>query len=165
LLNILLIPFTCHSFPSSMPMILRFHFWWGLWVIAYSQDLSCLTNNSSVFPLITISSSSSEILSSAYYSLLEWSSILFCTSVSFFFLRFSISRVMSFLLSIFIFNSFISLFMVFSISLWCLFRAPMISFFYFCVFSYSLFLLSWGLLLPPVLFGWPCLVTSLWISH
>jgi hypothetical protein len=32
--------------------------------IFFSQVLSCLTNNSSVFPLITISCSSSEILSS-----------------------------------------------------------------------------------------------------
>jgi hypothetical protein len=53
--------------------------------IFFSQDLSCLTNSSSVFPLISISSSSSEILSCAFSSLLEWLSILFCISVSFFF--------------------------------------------------------------------------------
>jgi hypothetical protein len=34
--------------------------------IFLSQDLSCLTNSSSVFPLISILSSSSEILSSAF---------------------------------------------------------------------------------------------------
>jgi hypothetical protein len=70
---------------------------------------------------------------------------LFCISVSFFFLRISILWVTSFLiLSIFTLNSFISLFMVFSVSVWCLFSAPMISFSCFCAFSYSLFLLSWN---------------------
>jgi hypothetical protein len=49
-------------------------------------------------------------------------------------------------LSMFAFNSFISPFIVFSVSLWCLFRVPMSSFIYFCVFSYSLFLLSWNFL-------------------
>jgi hypothetical protein len=34
--------------------------------------------------------------------------------------------------------------MIFSVSFWCLFRAPMISFICFCVFTYSLFLLSWN---------------------
>jgi hypothetical protein len=68
---------------------------------------------------------------------------VFCISASFFFLTFSISWVTSSLiLSIFVFNSFISLFIVFSVSLWCLVRAPMSSFIYFCVFSYSLFLVS-----------------------
>jgi hypothetical protein len=106
--------------------------------IFLSQVLNCLTNSSLVFPLIFISSSSSEILSSAYSSLLEWPSIVFCISVSFFFLRFSISWVTSSLiLSIFILNSLISLFMVFSVSLWCLFGALMSSLICFCVFSYS----------------------------
>jgi hypothetical protein len=60
---------------------------------------------------------------------------VFCISVSFFFLRFSISWVTSSLiLSIFVFNSFISLCVVFSVSLWCLFRAPMSSFVCLCVF-------------------------------
>jgi hypothetical protein len=45
-------------------------------------------------------------------------------------------------IGIFIFNSFISLFIVFSVSLWCLFRIHMSSFICFCVFSCSLFLLS-----------------------
>jgi hypothetical protein len=36
--------------------------------IFFSQALSCLINNSSVFPLIAISSSSSEILSYLFYS-------------------------------------------------------------------------------------------------
>jgi hypothetical protein len=119
-----------------MPMILRF----GLLMesvsscIFLSQVLSCLTNSSSVFPLISISSSSSEILS-------YWTSIVFCIFVSLFFLRFNISLVTSSLiLSIFIFNSFLALFIVFSVSLSCLFRAPMSSFICFCVFSYSLFL-------------------------
>jgi hypothetical protein len=94
--------------------------------IFLSQVLSCLTNSASVFPLISISSSSSEILSSAYSSLLEWPSIVFCISVSFFFMRFSISWVTSSLiLSIFTLNSLISLFVVFSVSLWYLFRASM----------------------------------------
>jgi hypothetical protein len=48
----------------------------------------------------------------------EWPSILFCISVSFFFLRFCISCVTSSLiLSIFLLNSFVSLFMVFCFSL------------------------------------------------
>jgi hypothetical protein len=96
-----------------VPMILRFGLLMKL-VSSYIfllQDLSCLTNSSSVFPLISILSSSSEILSSAYSSLLEWPSTVFCVSVSFFFLRFSIFWVTSFLiLSLFIFNSFISLY-------------------------------------------------------
>jgi hypothetical protein len=69
------------------------------------------------------------------------------------------------ILSIFILNSFISLFMVLSASLWYIFRTPMSSFICFCIFSYSLFLLfgiSW---VPPVHFGWPCLVTSPWNSQ
>jgi hypothetical protein len=115
--------------------------------IFLSQVLSCWTNSSSVFPLISILSLSSEILSSAYSSPLEWPSIVFCISVSLFFLRFCISWVTSSLiLSIFVFTSFISVFIVFSVSLWCLFRAPMSSFICFCVFSYSLFLLSWNFL-------------------
>jgi hypothetical protein len=62
-------------------------------------------------------------------------------------LRFSISWVTSSLtFSIFIFNSFISLFIVFSVSLWCLFRTPLNSFICFCVFSHSLFLVSWNFL-------------------
>jgi hypothetical protein len=106
-----------------------------------------LSNSSSVFPLITISSLIYEILSSACSSLLEWPSTLFCISVSLFFLRFSISKAtFSLILSIFSLNSFTSLFMVFSVSFWCLFRAPMTSFICFCVFSYYLFLLSWNFL-------------------
>jgi hypothetical protein len=50
-----------------------------------SQVLRYLTNSSSVFPLVAISSSGSEILSSVCSILLEWPSILFCISVSFFF--------------------------------------------------------------------------------
>jgi hypothetical protein len=73
---------------------------------------------------------------------------LFCISVSFFFLRFSISWVTSSLiLSIFDLNSFISLFMmVLDFFFWHFFRASMISFICFCVFSYSLFLSSWTVL-------------------
>jgi hypothetical protein len=60
---------------------------------------------------------------------------LLCISISFFFLRFSTSWVTSSLiLSIFDLNLFISLFMVVSVSVWCLFRASMISLIYFCVF-------------------------------
>jgi hypothetical protein len=60
---------------------------------------------------------------------------------------FSISCVTSSLiLSIFALNSFISLIVVFCVSLWHLFRAPMSSFICFCVFSYSLFFLSWNYL-------------------
>jgi hypothetical protein len=142
--------------PSSMPMILKF----GLLIhsvnsyIFLSQVLSCLTNSSSVFPLISILSSNYEILISACSSLLMWPSVVFHISVSFFFQRFSISWVTSsFILSIFIFNSFISLFVVFSVSLWCLFRAPMSSFICFCVFLYSLFLMSWNFLSASYIFG------------
>jgi hypothetical protein len=46
------------------------------------------------------------------------------------------------LMPIFILNSFMSLFMVSSMSLWCLFRAPVVSFICSCAFSYSLLLLS-----------------------
>jgi hypothetical protein len=44
-----------------------------------------LINSSSVFPLISVLSSGSEIQSSACSSLLEWPSTVFCVSVSFFF--------------------------------------------------------------------------------
>jgi hypothetical protein len=104
--------------------------------IFLSQFLSCLTSSSSVFPLITISSLSSEILSCAYSSLLEPV-----------FLRFSISWfTSSLILSIFILSSFISQFMVFFVSLWCLYRASIVSFICSCAFSYSLFLLFWNFL-------------------
>jgi hypothetical protein len=67
--------------------------------------------------------------------LLEWPCILFCMFVSLFSLWFSISWVASSLiLSMFVPNSFISLLMVIFVSVWCLFRAPMISFICFCVF-------------------------------
>jgi hypothetical protein len=87
LLSILQIPFACTSYPSSMPMILRF----GLLMelvsscIFLSQVLSCLTNSSSIFHLISISCSSSEILSSTCSNLLDWPFIVFYISVSFFF--------------------------------------------------------------------------------
>jgi hypothetical protein len=42
--------------------------------------LSCLTNCSSAFSLISILSLSSEILSSNCSSLLEWPSTVFCVS-------------------------------------------------------------------------------------
>jgi hypothetical protein len=60
-----------------MPMILRFGFLMELVssCIFLSQVLSCLTNSSSTFPLITMSSSSYEILSSVCSILLEWPSI------------------------------------------------------------------------------------------
>jgi hypothetical protein len=79
LLNILSIPLTCTSSPSSIPMIL----WFGLLreslssYIFLSQLLSCLTKSSSVFSLISVLSSSFEILSSTCYSLLEWISTVF----------------------------------------------------------------------------------------
>jgi hypothetical protein len=78
---------------------------------------------------------------------------VFCISVSFFFLRFSISWVpSSSILSILFFNSLISLFTVFSVSLWCLFRALMSSFICFCVCSYSLFLVYWNFLSASYMF-------------
>jgi hypothetical protein len=123
--------------------------------IFLSQVLSCLTNRSSVFPFISISSSSSEILSSVCSSLLVWLFILFYFSASFIFLRFSISwATASLMLSIFFLNSLISLFMVLSVSVWCLFRAPTNSFICVCVFSNSLFLLSWNFLSVSSTFWW-----------
>jgi hypothetical protein len=84
---------------------------------------------------------------------LEWPSILFCISVSFFFLWFSISwATFSLILSIFYLNSFITLFMVVSVSVWHLFSASMISFVCFYVFSYSLFLSSGNLLSSSCMF-------------
>jgi hypothetical protein len=91
--------------------------------IVLSQILSCLTNSFSVFPLISILSSSSVSLSPGTPFQ------VFYISVSLFFLRFSISWLTSSLiLSIFIFNSLMCLFTVFSVSLWSLFKAPMSSF-------------------------------------
>jgi hypothetical protein len=121
--------------------------------IFFSQVLGCLTNSSSLFPLIAISSLRSEILSSVCSILLEWPYILFCISVAFYFLRYSILYVTSLILSIFALNSFISLFMVLFVSVWYLFRAPMISFICFCVFSYFLVLLSWNFLSTSCTFG------------
>jgi hypothetical protein len=54
--------------------------------IFLSQVLSCSIKSSSVFPLILISSSSTEIMSSAYSRPLKWPSFVFCISVSLFFL-------------------------------------------------------------------------------
>jgi hypothetical protein len=70
--------------------------------------------------------------------------------------------ISSLILSNFTLNSFIYLFMVFSVSVWCLFRAPMISFIV-SVFSHILYFCCLGISwVPSVCFGWPCLVTSLW---
>jgi hypothetical protein len=71
--------------------------------------------------------------------------------------------------------------MVLSVSLWYLFWVPMSSLICFCVFLYSLFLLSWNFLRvsctfwlilssgiswgSPVHFGWSCLVISPWNSQ
>jgi hypothetical protein len=77
--------------------------------------LSCLTNSPSVFPLISILSYSSEILSSTCFSLLEWPSTVFCFSAWFFFLRYSMTWVTSFLL--FLFSSLIHLSLYSSCSL------------------------------------------------
>jgi hypothetical protein len=63
------------------------------------------------------------------------------------FILFSISWVnSSLILSIFIFKSFISLSIVFSVSLSFLFRPPMSSFVCFYVFLFSLLLVSWNFL-------------------
>jgi hypothetical protein len=61
-------------------------FWWSRWVLAFSFHRSWVVwlIVLQFFPVIAISPSSSEILSSACFSLLEWPSILFCISVSFF---------------------------------------------------------------------------------
>jgi hypothetical protein len=73
LLNILCFPLVHIYSPSSILLILRFGLLMEL-LIFYkfiSQLLSCLTKNS-VFSLISILSSSSDILSSTYSSLQEW---------------------------------------------------------------------------------------------
>jgi hypothetical protein len=89
---------------------------------------------------------------------------LFCISVSFFFLRIFISWVTAPLISSnFNLNLFISLFMVFSVSFWCLFRASMISFI--CFSHILVFCCLWISWMPPVHFGRPCLESSLWNSH
>jgi hypothetical protein len=63
LLNILWILFAC-TFSSSMPMILSLVFWQSWGVLANASHRSwVLTTSTSVFPLISISSSSFEILS------------------------------------------------------------------------------------------------------
>jgi hypothetical protein len=91
---------------------------------------------------------------------------VFFISVSLFFLRFSISWVTSSLiLSIFVFNLFISLFLVCSVSLWCLFRAPMCSFICFCLLVFFIFWCLWISWVPLVCFGLSCLVTSPWNSR
>jgi hypothetical protein len=77
--------------------------------------------------------------------MLEWTSTMFSVSVWFFFEVFHIMGH-SLFNSIFIFNSFIPLFILFSVLLWCLFRAPLSSCICFCVLSYSLFLVSWNFL-------------------
>jgi hypothetical protein len=72
-----------------------------------------LTNSSSIFCLISVSSSSSEILSSTYSSLLEWSSTVFCFCLILFYEVFHIFGHFLFnVFFIFIFNSFISVFIV-----------------------------------------------------
>jgi hypothetical protein len=89
---------------------------------------------------------------------------LFFISVLFFFLRFSISwGTSSFVLSIFTLNSFISLFMVCSVSVWCLFTLLWFHLFV-SVFSHILEFCFLGISWVSC-FGWPCLVTSLWNSH
>jgi hypothetical protein len=121
LLNILQIPFACTYSPSSMPIILRF----GPLMdslsscIFLSQILSCVTNSSLVFTLISLSL---QVLRFCLLIVLVClTGLPFCFVFLFhsFFLRFSMSRITSSLrLSL---NSFISLFMVSSISLWYLF--------------------------------------------
>jgi hypothetical protein len=88
-----------------MPTILRFDLLMESVssCIFLSHVLSCLTKSYLVFPWISILSLSSEVLSSTCSSLLEWPSIVFYVSVSFFFLRFSISWVTSSLI-LFIFS-------------------------------------------------------------
>jgi hypothetical protein len=72
LLNVLHIPLTYTSSPS-MPMILRFGFWWSCWVLAYSFHSSWVVWLIFLlfFSSISILSSSSEILSSTFSALVE----------------------------------------------------------------------------------------------
>jgi hypothetical protein len=114
LLNILLIPLLVPVRLLQCPWFSGLVFWWGLCFLIYSFLRTWVVWLIILqFFLYLPFHSSSEILSSAYSSLLEWTSILFRISVSFFFLKFSISCVTSsLLLCIFTFNSFISLFIV-----------------------------------------------------
>jgi hypothetical protein len=76
---ILLIPLACTSSPSSMPWFSGLVFWWSCWVLAYSFHSSWVVwlRVPLFFSLISIISSSLEILSSTYFSVLEWLSTLF----------------------------------------------------------------------------------------
>jgi hypothetical protein len=104
-------------------------------------------------------------MSSASSSLLDWISILFCISVSFFFWDFLYHC--HFLFNIVNFHPkfiYLSIYGVLCFTLVSI-LAPISSFICFCVFSYSYFCclgMSW---VPPVCFDWPCLVTSVWNFH
>jgi hypothetical protein len=71
--------------------------------ILLSLHMSCLTNSSSDFSLISILSLSYEILSSTCSSLLEWTPTVFCVYVWNFFLGFSPCHK-SFIFNIFYFH-------------------------------------------------------------
>jgi hypothetical protein len=129
--------------------------WWSCWVLAYSFHSSWVVwlRFLLFFSLISILSSSSEILSSTFYSLLEWPSTVFFVwlmglfisniSVWFFFLMYSISLFnSSFMFYVVFFISYISFFIVSFGSLWYLLKSSLSSFICFCVFSCSLFLVS-----------------------
>jgi hypothetical protein len=115
-----------------MPMILRFDLLMELLssCIFLSQLLSCLTKSSSVFALISILSPSSEIFFPLvlfcwsgfplFFCLFVWLKGLFIYRISFwvFFLRFSISLFnSSFIFCVITFNSYISPFILFFVSL------------------------------------------------
>jgi hypothetical protein len=75
--ELLCIPIACTYSLSLMPIILRFHLLMesvSSWIFL-SQVFSCLSNSCSDFPLITISFSSSEILSSVLFC---WNGLPFC---------------------------------------------------------------------------------------
>jgi hypothetical protein len=126
-----------------MPMILKF----GLLMesvsscIFFSQVLSCLIVLQFSFNYHLIFEFWDSVFSLFCSAWLAFHFVLqFCFIL---FLRFSISWVaLSVMFSIFALSSFISLLIVFFVSLWCLYSASMVSFISSCAFSNSLFLLS-----------------------
>jgi hypothetical protein len=67
------------------------------------------------------------------------------------------------MLSIFVLSSFICLFIMFSLSLWCLYSTSMVSFISSFAFSNSLFLLSWNFLSVSCTFWLTLSCISHWV--
>jgi hypothetical protein len=144
---------TCTSSPSSMPMILTFGLLMELLssCIFLSQLLSCLTKSSSVFSLMSILSSNSEIYLSP--ALVCWSGlplfffiVLFLTKGTFYFKDYCLILFSEIFYILFQLLCHISFFIVCFVSLWCLLKTSLSSFSCFCVFPSFLFVVSWNFL-------------------